>query len=52
MDIFIISASFIILFLIIKWCFKRVNTDCPDCGIFFACNKCSKEMDDIDKSLK
>jgi len=33
---------------------KRIfsKSDCPDCGWFMACDKCSTRYDDVDEQLK
>lgn len=28
------------------------KSDCPDCGVVFACDACSKRYDEIDMKLK
>lgn len=28
------------------------DSECPDCGFFFACDKCSERFDAIDEELK
>jgi len=33
---------------------KRIfaDSECPDCGFFFACDKCSERFDAVDEEIK